>query len=61
MFVPFKIASVNELTLGANLLLSDLQRLTWKEQSNIVKDQGKCINFRKTITCGSTSRHLAGK
>jgi len=34
---------VKELTLGANLLLSDLQRLTWKEQSNYIKDDSKLM------------------
>lgn len=42
LFVPFTISSVQELTLGANLPLSDLQRLQWKtEESNVVMDKGK--------------------
>ncbi|VDI46509.1 Hypothetical predicted protein, partial [Mytilus galloprovincialis] len=30
LFVPFDVQSVEELTLGANLQLSQLHRLQWK-------------------------------
>ncbi|XP_062599114.1 lysosomal alpha-mannosidase-like [Saccostrea cucullata] len=35
MFVPFSIETIEELTLGANLPLSDLQRLQWKTKDYI--------------------------
>ncbi|XP_060578031.1 lysosomal alpha-mannosidase-like isoform X2 [Ruditapes philippinarum] len=39
LFVPFNIESVEELTLGANLPKSQLNRLKWKSQDKILTDK----------------------
>lgn len=53
MFVPFEVESVEELTLGANLQLSKLQRLNWttadsvnmaSQTGNPDTDTGRIIN-----------------
>ncbi|RZF46632.1 hypothetical protein LSTR_LSTR014959 [Laodelphax striatellus] len=48
LFSAFKVVSAEETTLGANLLLKDLQRLKWKSQSNYIEKQG--LSDQQTLT-----------
>lgn len=41
--MPFNIESVEELTLGANLAMSQLERLKWKTKEELVSDTGKSL------------------
>lgn len=60
MFVPFEVESVEELTLGANLQLSKLQRLNWttvdsvnmaSQRGNRETDTGRVIKPRAFKKC----------
>ncbi|XP_053388235.1 lysosomal alpha-mannosidase-like isoform X2 [Mercenaria mercenaria] len=52
LFIPFNIDSVEELTLGANLPMSKLDRLKWKTKENILTDKENMyiVKNRESLT-----------
>ncbi|KAL4240457.1 mannose metabolic process [Mactra antiquata] len=55
MFVRFEIESIEELTLGANLLLSDLHRLKWQTtNTEYVTDNERAYKVEKLVSLPQT-------
>ncbi|XP_052266836.1 lysosomal alpha-mannosidase-like isoform X2 [Dreissena polymorpha] len=54
LFVPFSIVGAEELTLGANLALSDLNRLQWQAKDQYVRDkEDKIYKVEKRVPLSS--------
>ncbi|CAG5130757.1 unnamed protein product, partial [Candidula unifasciata] len=52
LFAPFTVTDVHELTLGANLPIEELQRLSWKTQDGSTPVKQKKALIGTTITLG---------